>query len=103
MHIHVRSVVKICSFDSSSPQCFIGIVDAISDTIMIITPLAVLWKVKLPKLEKRVILAALSGSIITLLLFGILIFFTFGPFQRIGLPYTIVSTMLSNLTVRFFS
>jgi hypothetical protein len=68
---------------------------------MIITSLAVLWKVKLPKVEKRVIMAALSGSIITLLLFGILMFFTFGPF-KFDLPYTIVTSMLSNLVVGSF-
>jgi len=64
---------------------------------MITTPLAVLWKVKLPKLEKRVIFAALSGGIVTLVLFGILIFFTFGPFHRESLSYVIVAHMLSNL------
>jgi uncharacterized membrane protein len=69
---------------------------------MIITPLAVLWKVKLPKLEKRVIHAALSGSIITLLLIGVLMYFTFGPFKKNALPYTIVTSMLINLVVRSF-
>lgn len=74
-------------------------VEAFCDIIMIVTPLVVLWKVKLPRLEKRVILAALSGGIITLLLFSLLMFFAFGPFDRSSLPYVIVSSMLSNLTV----
>lgn len=67
---------------------------------MIVTPLVVLRKVKLPKLEKRVVLAALSSGIMTLLLFVLLIFFTFGPFDQISLPYIIITRMLSNLTVR---
>ncbi|KAF5327107.1 hypothetical protein D9619_004524 [Psilocybe cf. subviscida] len=88
--------VKFLRFDPATKYAYS--VDTISDIIMIITPLVVLWKVKLPKLEKRIILAALSGSIMTLLLFAVLMFITFGPFQRYNLPYVILSIMLSHLT-----
>ncbi|KAF5326705.1 hypothetical protein D9619_004497 [Psilocybe cf. subviscida] len=90
-----RHCVKFLGPDPATKYTYAA--DAISDIIMIITPLAVLWRVKLPKLEKRVILAALLGGIMTLLLFVILIFFTYGPVHKYGLPYTIVTTMISNL------
>jgi hypothetical protein len=77
-------------------------VDTLSIIIMIICPLVVLWRIKLPDLEKRVILVALAGSTMTLLVFGALLILTYAPFHKDSVPYLIVICMLWNMVVSDF-
>lgn len=43
------------------------VVDLISDSLLIITPLVIFWRVKLPPTQRRLVLIFFCGSVLTLL------------------------------------
>jgi hypothetical protein len=74
--------------------------DFSADTLLIITPLVMLWKIKLPTKERRLILALFSSSVVSLfssIAFAVTWFFVFDS----GLDSIILSSMFSLLQVSF--
>ena len=74
-------------------------VDIFSIIVMIACALVLLWRIKLEKLEKRIILAALCGSTTALLISGALLVLTYAPFHADSVSYLIVTSTLWNLVV----
>lgn len=75
------------------------VLDLSADILLIVTPLVMLWKVKLPKKERRLILALFASSLVSLLssiTFTVIWFFTVDQ----GLGSLILASMFGLLQVR---
>ena len=72
------------------------------DTVLVLFPLAVLWKIRLPRRERVLVLAVFSSSILTLLSALILTIMAFSPID-LGPQPNLLMTGLGHVEVRYIS
>ncbi|KAF8879469.1 hypothetical protein BD779DRAFT_1446876, partial [Infundibulicybe gibba] len=67
----------------------------ISDTLLVVTPLRILWRMKLPDEQRRLILAGFAASVWTSISVGVCFIIMFGP-DSTGLSRRIIRPLLGH-------
>ncbi|KAF5322348.1 hypothetical protein D9619_002206 [Psilocybe cf. subviscida] len=73
----------------------------VGDVILVVCPITMLWKIKLPsQRDRQMILVALSTNIVTTLIFSVMAIIGYGPVKK-DISYVILLYMLTHMATAF--